>query len=322
MRRRGVPCGCADNGGCCGLKEKLAILWDRTIGSILSINHTTPDGDGDFTVQGGDNIEVSTISNGVEIGLKNPLTEDVTIQADLTVDGDITQNDQPVATRDESTQLVNNHLLKWNSTDLMLVDSGIDVSSLGGGLELVDTLSSQVFLPNVSNADETYTINMGPFEAGYDYFLFIYTAGGENANIRAKYDIQTIGTTAIDLKIQTATMVTFNARLYRCPTDNPLISNVRLSTIGSSRTNDQQIIRKTSVTILSSGWNNNTITVAVPNLKSDDDVFVNPDPAYWSDWTQAGVRAMSQTNGYITLACDTTPTLNMVMNLVIGRLSS
>ena len=309
MRRRGVPCGCTDNGGCCGLKEKLAILWDRTIGSILSINHTTPDGDGDFTIQAGDNIEVSTVSNGIEVGLDR--TQALTLENDLTVDGDIVANgdiiqngsayethaekiytnddyivmrdgavgplesgdysgfqitkydgnndgrlvmdrdgvarvgdvgdEQPLATRDESADLTDNHILKWDATNLKLIDSGIDATSLGEGLELVDTLSSQVFVPLVANADETYTINMGPFEAGYDYFLFIYTAGGENANIRAKYDVQTVGTTAIDLKIQTATMVTFNARLYRCPTNNPIIG-VRLNTVGSSRTNDQEIL--------------------------------------------------------------------------------
>lgn len=67
MRRRGVPCGCTDNGGssgCCGLKEKLAILWDRTIGSILRINGISPDGDGDFTIEAGSNIALSETGTG------------------------------------------------------------------------------------------------------------------------------------------------------------------------------------------------------------------------------------------------------------------
>ena len=67
MRRRGVPCGCTDNGGnggCCGLKETLAILWDRTIGSILRINGISPDGDGDFTIEAGDNINLTETGTG------------------------------------------------------------------------------------------------------------------------------------------------------------------------------------------------------------------------------------------------------------------
>ena len=67
MRRRGVPCGCTDNGrngGCCGLKEKLAILWDMTIGSILRINGVSPDGDGDFAIEAGDNINITETGTG------------------------------------------------------------------------------------------------------------------------------------------------------------------------------------------------------------------------------------------------------------------
>lgn len=64
MRRKGVPCGCTDNGGCCGLKEKLAVLWDRTIGSILRINGISPDGDGDFAIEAGSNIAISETGTG------------------------------------------------------------------------------------------------------------------------------------------------------------------------------------------------------------------------------------------------------------------
>lgn len=64
MRRKGVPCGCTDNGGCCGLKEKLAVLWDRTIGSILRINGVSPDGDGDFAIEAGDNINITETGTG------------------------------------------------------------------------------------------------------------------------------------------------------------------------------------------------------------------------------------------------------------------
>ena len=64
MKRKGVPCGCADDKGCCGLKEKLAVLWDRTIGSILRINGISPDGDGDFTIEAGDNINLTETGTG------------------------------------------------------------------------------------------------------------------------------------------------------------------------------------------------------------------------------------------------------------------
>lgn len=68
MRRRNVPCspcsGGSSSGDCCGLKEKLRILWDRTIGSILRINGISPDGDGDFTIEAGDNIQLTERGTG------------------------------------------------------------------------------------------------------------------------------------------------------------------------------------------------------------------------------------------------------------------
>ena len=68
MRRRNVPCspcsGGSSSGDCCGLKEKLRILWDRTIGSILRINGISPDGDGDFTIEAGSNIAITERGTG------------------------------------------------------------------------------------------------------------------------------------------------------------------------------------------------------------------------------------------------------------------
>ena len=105
MRRRNVPCSPCSGGssscGCCGLKEKLRILWDRTIGSIISINGITPDGDGDFTVQAGNNIDITPVSNGVKVDMENPLTSDVQIDADLVVNGDIIQNGSAYETHAE-----------------------------------------------------------------------------------------------------------------------------------------------------------------------------------------------------------------------------
>ena len=64
MKRKipGNKCGC-----CCTLKEKLNTLWNRAIGCINKVNEITPDGDGKFTVEAGDNILLTEISNGMRI---------------------------------------------------------------------------------------------------------------------------------------------------------------------------------------------------------------------------------------------------------------
>ena len=89
IRRRGVPDGGCSM--CCRLKEKLEYLWDHTMGAIKSIRNITPDGDGNFDIQAGSNIEITPVSNGLSVGLQSPLTDDLEVHADVIVDGDIIQ---------------------------------------------------------------------------------------------------------------------------------------------------------------------------------------------------------------------------------------
>ena len=94
MRRKNVPCspcsGGTSSGDCCGLKEKLRILWDRTIGSILRINGISPDGDGDFTIEAGTNISITErgTGNGLRIdttgGVSYYTTDDPLLDIDNT----------------------------------------------------------------------------------------------------------------------------------------------------------------------------------------------------------------------------------------------
>lgn len=67
--RRGTPCCGNERIRCNPLAEKLQHLWDRTIGSIVRINDISPDGDGDFTIEAGENIRITEqgTGNGIRI---------------------------------------------------------------------------------------------------------------------------------------------------------------------------------------------------------------------------------------------------------------
>lgn len=52
---------------CCRLKMKLEELWQRASGCILNIKGVTPDGEGNFDLQAGQNINISEVSNGLRI---------------------------------------------------------------------------------------------------------------------------------------------------------------------------------------------------------------------------------------------------------------
>lgn len=69
-----------------------------------------------------------------------------------------------------------------------------------------------------------------------------------------------------------------------------------------------------SVTLTTSGWNNNTQTVSAPSVTSNNKVIVAP--AYASQWVYnlSGVGASGQGNGTLTFSTRTVPTSNLTVN--------
>lgn len=290
-RRKGVPCGC--DAEPCGCSPKNHC--------VKAINNVSPDPNGDFTIAEGDNIEITEISNGIEIGMKNPLTDDLNIQADLTVDGDIIANgdiiqngssyethaekvytnddyivmrdgavgalaagdysgfqvkkydgtndgrlvidrdgtarvgdvgdEQPLATRDESADLTDGHLVKWDAANLKLTDAGAGVDDLG--MELVEDERIMLITPATPNDTETVNIalsNNMKFEAGYDYYLQILNADPSvMANLEpTEFVIENNHTWG--LKYQASGQFQLRWRFYRMKTNTPLGGgNVRIN---------------------------------------------------------------------------------------------
>lgn len=65
IRRKGIPDGGCSM--CCSLKQKLDELWQRASGCILRIRGITPDGQGDFALEAGQNVNISEVPNGLKI---------------------------------------------------------------------------------------------------------------------------------------------------------------------------------------------------------------------------------------------------------------
>ena len=228
MRRRDVPCSPCGSGsssgcGCCSLKEKLAVLWDRTIGSILKINNVTPDGDGKFEIKAGSNVTISEISNGIEISSAGSVEDVVKTVNGVSpdADGDVT------------------------------VDTG---------LMSIEVASEGTVLPDANGKIEILV--------------------GANMDIEVYPTLHQIGI------MSTATALT-----------------------------------KKSKTLTAANWNNNQLTLIEPEITTSSDIFVSPDPSDWSAYNAAGIRAVSQGTGSLTFECDTTPTSDIGVNLVIGRLN-
>lgn len=64
----------------------------------------------------------------------------------------------------------------------------------------------------------------------------------------------------------------------------------------------------TTVTLTAANWSGNSQTVSVTGVTATGVVFVNPDPTDQADYTSAGIVCSAQGTGTLTFTCDTTPT--------------
>lgn len=75
----------------------------------------------------------------------------------------------------------------------------------------------------------------------------------------------------------------------------------------------------TPTTLPASGWTNKSITVSVAGVSASSNIIVSPDPTCFSDYTSSVIHCTGQTTGYLTFVCATTPSTDIVVNvLVVG----
>jgi len=86
IRRKGIPDGGCSM--CCRLKQKLDELWQRTSGCILRIRGITPDGQGDFALEAGQNVNISEVPNGLKISTTGGVSYYEPADGYVTIDND------------------------------------------------------------------------------------------------------------------------------------------------------------------------------------------------------------------------------------------
>jgi hypothetical protein len=72
-----------------------------------------------------------------------------------------------------------------------------------------------------------------------------------------------------------------------------------------------------TVTLTSAGWSSNTQTVNVTGMTATGVVMVSPDPTDQSAYTSAGILCTAQASGTLTFTCDTTPSGDIDVNVVM-----
>lgn len=73
----------------------------------------------------------------------------------------------------------------------------------------------------------------------------------------------------------------------------------------------------TTTTLSSASWSNNSQTVSVSGVTADNIVFVSPAPASAADYASAGILCTAQAANSLTFTCESTPSNNISVNIVI-----
>lgn len=73
----------------------------------------------------------------------------------------------------------------------------------------------------------------------------------------------------------------------------------------------------TTATLAAADWSSNTQIVNVTGMTADGVVFVNPTPANQSAYTDAGILCTAQAAGSLTFTCDTVPSADITVTVVM-----
>lgn len=110
---------------------------------------------------------------------------------------------------------------------------------------------------------------------------------------------------------ESATVVNPND-VYTRDTDGKLC----IRTVGGSGGGSAVKVNAT-ITLVSADWSNNLQTVSVSGITSDGVVIVSPVPADQSAYVSAGILCTEQAEGTLTFTCDTVPSGDVDVNVVM-----
>ena len=72
-----------------------------------------------------------------------------------------------------------------------------------------------------------------------------------------------------------------------------------------------------AVTLATANWSNNTQTVNVAGVTASNAVIVSAAPASYLSYSEFGVYCSAQGAGTLTFTCDSTPDVNLTVNVLI-----
>lgn len=72
-----------------------------------------------------------------------------------------------------------------------------------------------------------------------------------------------------------------------------------------------------TVTLSTSNWSSNTQTVNVTGVTSSNTILVGYSPESYEAYSDAAIRCVGQANNTLTFSCESKPSVNVSVNVVI-----
>ncbi len=107
------------------------------------------------------------------------------------------------------------------------------------------------------------------------------------------------------LYVSVGTDQNYNPANYKLLGDGGFIPTARLTKVNST------------ITLTAAGWSSNTQTVNVTGMTATGVVFPCPIPADQADYTSAGIICSAQAAGTLTFTCDTVPSADIDVSVVM-----
>ena len=110
-----------------------------------------------------------------------------------------------------------------------------------------------------------------------------------------------------------------NARTLDWSGNEWLAGTLKIGGTGYNDSNAKEVatINSGTITLTTSGWSNNTQTVSSSGVTTTNLVQVSPDPTSLKEYGSCGVYCSAQGTDSLTFTCDTVPTNNLTVNVVV-----
>lgn len=165
------------------------------------------------------------------------------------------------------------------------------------------------------------TMNASTIQIGDKVYRNLEAQVRKNQKDIQDLDLEALATlpdrvTTLEGEVDTLTDANLPSRMNSAEGDIDLLQ-VDVARLDTRIDNCQKKAIKRTVTLPLLSWVNNTVTVTVLGVTADNLVFVSPDADSYLTYGENTVRCTSQNTDVLTFTCETEPTVDITVNVVI-----